>query len=87
MLHVDDFIDDPESDMYAARWFALFRRPADMKADKPNHNKLFTTYLYKKYRVVGCSTFGDVWLTSDFNEDTRYELRVDVDMCGDWSRE
>lgn len=83
--HVDDFLDDPTSDAYAASWLESFRRPAFEKCEKPDTRKLFATYEGKRYRVTGCSRLGDVWLDSDFNEDTSYERRVGVDECSDWA--
>lgn len=85
MRHIDDFIDDPTSDKYAANWFELFRRPALEKLEKPNPDTLFCMYKGKQYRVTGCSRLGDVWLHSNFEEDTTYEHRVNVDDCSDWS--
>jgi hypothetical protein len=83
--HVDDFIDDPTSDRYAASWFESFRRPAIEKLKKPDRRMLFATYRGLRYRVTGCSRLGDVWLHSNFKEDTRYTDRVNVDACSNWS--
>ena len=86
MTHVDDFIDNPASDRYAASWFFLFRRPAWDKAVKPDPRKLFATYKGRRYLVTGCSRLGDVWLHSNLNYDgMSYEERVDVDACSEWS--
>lgn len=85
--HVDDFIDDPTSDKYAASWFESFRRPAVYKLENPDRRKLFATYRGLRYRVTGCSRFGDVWLHSNRNEDNRYTDRVNVDECSGWSSE
>lgn len=79
--HVDDFIDAPSSDPYAASWFESFRRPAIDKRRKPDERKLFATYRCRRYRVTGCSRLGDVWLSSDFNEVSGYQHRVNVDAC------
>jgi hypothetical protein len=84
MRHVDDFIDDPTTDRYAAAWFESFRRPAIDKLRKPDERKLFATYGGRRYRVTGCSRMGDVWLSADFNRDVGYEKRVDVDACSKW---
>ena len=62
MLHVDDFIDDPSTDRYAASWFEAFRRPAVVKMREPDPRLLFATYEGKRYKVTGCSRLGDVWL-------------------------
>lgn len=85
MRHVDDFIDDPTSDPYAAKWLGLFRRPALARIGAPNHDKLFATYDGKRWRVIGCSRLGDVWLTSDFSRENGYEKRVEVDKCSAFS--
>ena len=82
--HVDDFIDDPKSDLYAAQWFDSFRRPAIDKLRHPVEGKLFATWKGKRYRVTGCSRLGDIWLHSDLKEDTQYEHRVSVDDCSGW---
>lgn len=91
MRHIDEFIslheDSPTdaSNKIAAEWFRLFRRPAIDKVKKPNPDMLFCTYKGNTYRVTGCSRLGDVWLHSDFKEPVRYELRVDVDECSNFS--
>ena len=36
-------------------------------------------------RCTGASRLGDVWLTSDFNQEMGYEKRVDVEECSNWS--
>lgn len=85
--HVDDFLDDPTSDPYAASWLEAYRRPAFEKCEKPDPRKLFATYQGARYRVTGCSRLGDVWLSADFTRDIGYEKRVDVDACSDWGSE
>lgn len=85
--HVDDYIDDPASDAYAASWFEAFRRPAIDKARKPDARKLFATWQGTRYRVTGCSRLGDVWLHSNVNEDCGYQHRVNVDACSNWGTE
>lgn len=83
--HVDDFIDDPTSDKYAASWLESYRRPVVDKLEKPDERKLFAVYMCKPYRVTGCSRLGDVWLHSDLETDVGYEHRVNVDDCYAWS--
>lgn len=85
-MHVDDFIDDPAPDRYAAQWFELYRRPAADRIREPNHDKLFATYKGKRWRVMGCSRFGDIWLNeTDHGPEYGYVLRVDVALCSEWS--
>jgi len=87
-MHVDDFIRAYDKDKYA-RWFLMLQRlPALMKShfhEWIKEYKLFCTYEGKRYRCTGSSRLGDVWLTSDFNRDTGYELRVNVEDCTEWS--
>ena len=92
--HVDDFIDygrmsadEPESETYARWVLNYFRMPAILKNDFKRFMKdslLFCTYKGTDYRVTGASRMGDVWLTSDFNQETGYEQRVNVSDCDNW---
>jgi hypothetical protein len=85
--HVDEFIDDPSSPAYAAWVLDYFRRPAiQLTRWWPfmKDHRLFATFAGKRYRVTGCSRFGDVWLASDFEREVGYEERVDVDACSEW---
>lgn len=89
MTHVDDFVDDYESDPYARWMLLLFRLPAIHKplVDKFVNTKLFCTYGAKRYRVTGASRLGDVFLIADFKINYGYDLRVDVDDCSNWNPE
>lgn len=92
--HVDDFIaygtsnDEPEEKY--ARWVLdYFRGSAICKTDFNEFmkdNLLFCRHNCEKYRVTGASRLGDIWLTSNFEQDTGYELRVCVDTCIYWER-
>lgn len=94
-MHVDDFIDKPfinneeNRNVRYAQWFLNWKRmPAYMQrkwAEFYGDEKLFCQYKGKKYRCTGASRMGDVWLTSYFNQDQGYELRVDVEDCSEWS--
>lgn len=90
MTHVDDFIGDYSKDKYA-RWFLfLHRLSAAFQADFHEwitSYKLYCVYKDKKYRCTGASRLGDVWLTSDFDREMGYELRVDVDDCSNWTKD
>ena len=90
--HIDEWIDDYGSHdakrVYAQWFFMLARLPAidKMRFQKfIGKYKLFCTYKNKRYRVTGASRLGDVWLTSNFSQDTGYEHRVNVDDCSNWS--
>ena len=90
MTHVDDFIDDPYSDPYAAWMFSYFRLHACLRvrvAKFMEPHKLFCTYRGKKYRCVGASRLGDVWLwrNGEPYQGIGYHLRVDVADCSGWS--
>jgi hypothetical protein len=87
-MHVDDFIEGIKSDPYASWMLHHFRLPAFLKArfeQFMDNRKLFCTFREKRYRVIGASRMGDIWLTKDFTRDAGYDLRVDVDQCTDWS--
>ena len=87
-MHVDEFIDGHFNEEKYARWcFLLFRLPAVLQADFREFTKkykLFCTYNAVRFRVTGASRLGDIWLTSDFNQDTGYEHRVDLSECSEW---
>lgn len=87
-MHVDDFIDGQYNRHHYARWVLQhFRLSAALRIDFNRFmtdHKLFCTYEGVRYRCTGASRLGDVWLTTDFAEDTRYKLRVDVAECSDW---
>ena len=91
MKHVDDFVSFPPDDhagKYAAFCLMLYRLPALMKMafqEWINQYKLFCTYEGKRYRVTGASRLGDVWLAKDFNQESGYDLRVDIDKCSEWA--
>jgi hypothetical protein len=90
LMHVDEFIDSHKSDAYARWMFMHFRLPAEMMLQFQQfmwEHKLFCTYDGKRYRVTGASRLGDVWLHSNFNEDTTYQHRVEVDECSEWAKE
>ncbi len=96
-MHVDDWIRDmgledrPEhGDVMYARWLMMhWRFPAYMKINFDKFiegNKLFCTYEGTRYRCVGGSRLGDVWLTTNFAAENGYEKRVDVAKCLAWSK-
>lgn len=87
-VHVDEFIDDWDSDPYASFFFMLHRLPATMQSkfgDIIKQYELYCTYGGRQYRVTGASRLGDVWLTLNFSQDTGYSLRVDIENCTGWS--
>ena len=90
MTHVDDWLDEPpvdEAERMAKEWLEHFRRPAINHNHKwLRENPLFCTYRGKRYRCIGCSRMGDVWLTEHFERENGYDLRIDVDECSEWSR-
>jgi hypothetical protein len=93
MTHIDDWLDahqaNPPTDdgvRFAVGWLEHFRRPAIEKDYKwLSANPLFCTYKGNRYRCIGASRLGDVWLTSRFQDDNGYELRIDVADCSEWS--
>lgn len=88
MTHIDDWLDDRHADgkeSYAAQWLEHYRRPAMSKDWKwLSANPLFCTYQGARYRCIGCSRLGDVWLSKDFGREVGYDLRIDVADCSDW---
>lgn len=99
-MHVDEFIDHgiasalgrtgpgAAAERYA-RWFFLYHRLSAVLRIQFREffgdRTLFCDYEGKRYRVTGASRLGDVWLTTNFNQGTGYELRVDVEKCSGWA--
>lgn len=95
MTHIDDWLDEMHEksglsadEVHAKDWLEHFRRPAFKKDLKwLEDNPLFCTYKDgKRYRCIGCSRLGDVWLVEDFSKTHGYDLRIDVMDCKDWGR-
>ncbi len=88
-MHVDDFINYHFGNDNYARWILhYFRLPAVLQIDFyefMKDHKLFCTYEGKRFRCTGASRFGDVWLTSDFEQEDGYQHRVAVEQCSEWS--
>ena len=87
-MHIDDFIDYHFGKDNYARWVLhYFRLPAALKIDFEKFMKdykLFCTWEGKRYRCTGASRIGDVWLTPDFNQNSGYKHRVEVEECSEW---
>ena len=87
MLHIDDWLDDPTTGPADVKeWLEHFRRPA-IETDHAwlRARQLFCTYKDgKRYRCIGCSRMGDVWLTEHFERENGYDLRIDIADCTGW---
>lgn len=92
MVHIDDFIDDfikrkTPGEKYARWIFLHFRLPAVLQIDFGpfmKEHKLFCTYKGERYRCIGASRLGDIWLTKNFEAESGYDLRPAVNDCSDW---
>ena len=96
--HIDHFINFgsktlgewSEMEIYARWVINHFRLPAvTMNAlwSIMRNHKLFCTYEGVKYRVIGASRLGDLWLAKDFTKEVGYDKRVDWRKCSNWSKE
>lgn len=89
-MHVDDWLDTPpssESGRYAREVVEHFRRPAYLKNEGwIKAHPLYATYKGQRWKVIGASRLGDVWLTEDISPDKLYGYseRVDVEACSAW---
>lgn len=89
-MHIDDWLDTPakdEGEKWAKEFLEHCRRPAiDKDYTWIAENPLFCTYKGERWRVLGASRLGDVWLTKHFERVNGYDIRPDVDDCSDWSK-
>jgi hypothetical protein len=87
MLHVDDYLDSPGGDPIAKEFLEHARRPA-MDKDRAWLQANAPTVMWqgKRYRCVGASRLGDVWLKSDGPPNAFYDHRVDIAELSDWQR-
>lgn len=88
MKHVYEWLVEPaqnKGEERAKRWLDQFTRPAYLK-DYEWLDSYVLTCMYggKKFRCIGASRMGDVWLTSKMLDTNGYEKRVDVTDCSDW---
>ncbi len=89
--HVDDFIDDPETDVHASWFFMLFRLPESLKHKfgqqiQDLDLRLYCSWRGRRYRVTGCSRMGDVWLSKNLNRGgPGYGYRVEINELSGWS--
>ena len=89
-MHVDDFIDHFKSDPYACFVLRLMRLPAGLACrvtEWTEQYKLYCDFEGKRWRCVGASRMGDVWLTANLDpagDGFPYQERPDVADCSNW---
>ncbi len=89
-MHVDDFTDDYKSDPYACFVFTLFRLPAGLACRVTKWTeqyKLYCDFEGKRWRCIGASRMGDVWLTENLDsagDGFPYQRRIDAGDCSNW---
>ena len=92
MMHVDEWLDTPSDNRgenYAKFVLNYKRMPAWQQTAFAEWMKpfmLFCEYEGQTYRVTGASRMGDVWLTSNYYQESGYEKRVDIDKCSKWGK-
>lgn len=98
---VDDFVswgpkvrpetpEEREKVNYARFFFLLHRLNAGLQSDFypwTKQYKLFCDYEGERWRVVGASRMGDVWLSKSFDKEHGYDKRPFVDNCSNWGPE
>lgn len=93
--HIDDWLDErhdhpptDEGEAFAVKWLEHFRRPAvDKDYAWLAANPLFCTYKDgARYRCIGASRLGDVWLTRDHSKENGYDMRILVTDCRAWGK-
>ena len=86
MLHVDDWLDDPANRDHIARSFLEHARLPALEKDYDwiKRHELTVSWQGKRYRCVGASRLGDVWLKADGPPNAFYDHRVDIAELSDW---
>lgn len=90
MTHIDDWVREPakNSTEWAVKaWLAIYRLRPDVRSyfdGTARMARITTTYEGERYKLVGASRMGDVWLAKDPLRVSGYDLRVDVAKCTDW---
>ncbi len=88
MLHVDDYLDSGTADRIAKEFLEHARRPAEAKDHEwLKANAPWCTWRGERWRCVGASRLGDVWLKNEECPSGRfYDRRVDVAEVSGWER-
>ena len=90
MKHVDDYVNEPDADSIAkeflehARRYVTNQNKAWLAANRP-----WVMWRGRRYRCVGASRLGDVWLKTEpnvMNPGAFYDYRVDVAELSGWER-
>lgn len=90
MLHVDDWVRMPAknpTEWAVKAWLAIYRLRLDVRSyfdGITRMARITTTYEGKRWRLMGASRMGDVWLAEDPLQVNGYDRRVDVAKCTDW---
>ena len=88
MKHVYDWLDEPstdENEKLAKEWLGNFCLPAfEKNYEWLSARVLSCEYRGKRWRCIGASRLGDVWLTKDCSRENGYDVRVDVTDCSNW---
>jgi hypothetical protein len=87
ITHVDDYLAAPGSDPIAKEFLEHIRRPV-MRRDPAwvAANTPWVRWQGKRYRCVGASRLGDVWLKGDGPANAYYDHRVDIAELSGWER-
>lgn len=93
-MHVDDWLDEicpdwNDKGLLYAKWVLEYHRlPAWKKllyAPFMADRAVFCTWEGRRWRCIGASRMGDVWLTADFTKTHGYDKRVMPLECSQWS--
>jgi hypothetical protein len=93
--HIYEWLDHPElltteAERMVHKFLEYKTLPASEQYKPENKAKVqglnvFCEYKGIKYKIMGASRLGDVWLAENFNRDNGYDNRVGIDECTNFS--
>lgn len=83
--HCDDYLDDPQAPAVLRTFLDFARAPAHGQLLPKPHPCLFADYEGRRFRVTMASRLGDVGITTNYDAELGYDIRVRVSQLSNFS--